>query len=146
MKFKKPVKLSELASKIGAEVVGDGSMLVEGINEIHRIEKGELVFVDHPKYYDKALNSEATFVLINKKVEVPEGKALLIMKYPFDGFNAIIRDYFSNPMTLHKIGKKCQIDQYAFVLHHHQQDHYIWEVLEQLYTITYLQKRIMEHS
>jgi hypothetical protein len=25
-------------------------------------------FVDHPKYYDKALNSAATIVLINKNV------------------------------------------------------------------------------
>ena len=75
MKFKEAVRLSELADLIGAEVIGDGSMLVEGINEIHRIEKGELVFVDHPKYYDKALNSEATFILINKKVEAPEANA-----------------------------------------------------------------------
>ena len=115
MKFKKAVKLSHLAELIGAEVVGDGSMLVEGINEIHRIEKGELVFVDHPKYYDKALNSDATFILINKRVEAPEGKSLLIHDYPFDGFNAIIRDFFSNPMTLKKVGKNCKISGTAII-------------------------------
>jgi UDP-3-O-[3-hydroxymyristoyl] glucosamine N-acyltransferase len=47
------------------------------MNEIHVVETGDIVFVDHPKYYDKALNSAATIVLINKKF-CPEGKALLI--------------------------------------------------------------------
>ena len=115
MKFKEAVRLSELAELIGAEIIGDGSMLVEGLNEIHRIEKGELVFVDHPKYYDKALNSAATFVLINKKVEAPEGKALLIMEKPFDGFNTIIRHFFSKPFNLKKIGENCIIPSQSLV-------------------------------
>jgi UDP-3-O-[3-hydroxymyristoyl] glucosamine N-acyltransferase len=48
------------------------------MNEIHVVEKGDIVFVDHPKY---ALNSAATVILINKKVDCP-GKALLISEDP----------------------------------------------------------------
>jgi UDP-3-O-[3-hydroxymyristoyl] glucosamine N-acyltransferase len=47
------------------------------------------VFVDHPKYYDKALASKATVVLINKKVDCPKGKALLISDDPFRDFNTL---------------------------------------------------------
>jgi UDP-3-O-[3-hydroxymyristoyl] glucosamine N-acyltransferase len=54
---------------------------IYGMNEIH-VEKGDIVFVDHPKYYTKALNSAATVILINKKVDCPEGKALLISEDP----------------------------------------------------------------
>jgi UDP-3-O-[3-hydroxymyristoyl] glucosamine N-acyltransferase len=43
---------------------------------------GDIVFVNHPKYYDKALNSAATIILIDK-VECPEGKALLVSDDPF---------------------------------------------------------------
>jgi UDP-3-O-[3-hydroxymyristoyl] glucosamine N-acyltransferase len=43
------------------------------MNEIHVVEKGDIVFVDHPKYYTKAF-SAATVILINKKVDCPEGK------------------------------------------------------------------------
>jgi UDP-3-O-[3-hydroxymyristoyl] glucosamine N-acyltransferase len=50
-------------------------------------------FVDHPKYYDKALNSAATIVLINKNVACPEGKALLISEDPFRDFNKLT-NYF----------------------------------------------------
>ena len=46
------------------------------MNEIHVVEEGDIVFVDHPKYYQKALDSEATTVLINKEVDCPSGKSL----------------------------------------------------------------------
>lgn len=56
------------------------------MNEIHMVEEGDLTFVDHPKYYAKALNSKASTILINKEVECPEGKALIISEQPFDDF------------------------------------------------------------
>jgi UDP-3-O-[3-hydroxymyristoyl] glucosamine N-acyltransferase len=61
---------------------------------IHRVTAGDIVFVNHPKYYDKALNSAATIVLIDQEVECPEGKALLISEDPFRDFN-LINTYFT---------------------------------------------------
>jgi UDP-3-O-[3-hydroxymyristoyl] glucosamine N-acyltransferase len=93
MDFSKPVPLSELASMIGTRVIGDGGMMVKGINEIHMVRAGDITFVDHPKYYDKALKSAATFVIINKEVPVPRGKALLFSDDPFRDYVAIIRHF-----------------------------------------------------
>ncbi|MGV3459082.1 MAG: UDP-3-O-(3-hydroxymyristoyl)glucosamine N-acyltransferase [Flavobacterium sp.] len=93
MKFPKVYPLSEIAEIIGCEYVGDASFPVEGMNEIHVVTPGDIVFVDHPKYYDKALQSAATVVLINKQVECPDGKALLISDDPFRDFNKLSR-YF----------------------------------------------------
>lgn len=89
MKFKNPQTLSQIASLIDSEFVGDPDFKILGINEIHVVEPGDIVFVDHPKYYDKALKSAATIVLINKEVDCPEGKALLISDDPFRDFNKI---------------------------------------------------------
>lgn len=89
MKFPRTYSLKEIAQITGAEHVGDDNFPVEGINEIHVVEPGDVVFVDHPKYYDKALNSAATVILINKKVDCPEGKALLISEDPFTDFNKL---------------------------------------------------------
>ncbi|MEI8006590.1 MAG: UDP-3-O-(3-hydroxymyristoyl)glucosamine N-acyltransferase [Bacteroidota bacterium] len=86
MKFPKPLQLSEVASIIGARMIGEPGFMVEGINEIHMVQGGDLTFVDHPKYYNKALNSAATTILINKEVECPVGKALLIHEKPFDAY------------------------------------------------------------
>ncbi|MBS4058177.1 MAG: UDP-3-O-(3-hydroxymyristoyl)glucosamine N-acyltransferase [Bacteroidales bacterium] len=93
MKFNPALRLSELASIIGAEFDGDPDFLVTGLNEIHMVEPGDITFVDHPKYYDKALNSAATTVLINKKVDRPEGKALVFHEKPFDAFISLINRF-----------------------------------------------------
>lgn len=95
MKFDKPLRLVEAASLLGAEFSGDPDMLITGLNEIHLVEQGDITFVDHPKYYDKALNSLATFILINKEVECPEGKGLIISNDPFADFNKLIRHFRS---------------------------------------------------
>ncbi|KAF2513783.1 UDP-3-O-(3-hydroxymyristoyl)glucosamine N-acyltransferase [Flavobacterium foetidum] len=93
MKFQKSHSLQEIADLLSCEFIGDKDFPVLGMNEIHVVEPGDIVFVDHPKYYDKALQSAATIVLINKKVECPEGKALLISDDPFRDFNILTRHF-----------------------------------------------------
>jgi UDP-3-O-[3-hydroxymyristoyl] glucosamine N-acyltransferase len=94
LKFPKPYKLKTIADIIDAKPVGDENFPINGMNEIHVINPGEIVFVDHPKYYDKALNSKASVILINKEVDCPEGKALLISDDPFRDFNKLT-DFFN---------------------------------------------------
>ncbi len=93
MKLPRPYILQEIATLLDAEIVGDAEFPVLGINEIHRVAKGDIVFVDHPKYYDKALKSEASVVLINKKVDCPSGKSLLLSDNPFRDFNKLIQHF-----------------------------------------------------
>ncbi len=101
MKFKTVKTLFEIATLIDAEFLGDKDFKISGINEIHVVEPGDIVFVDHPKYYGKALESAATTILINKEVKCPEGKTLLISDDPFRDFNKIIKYY--NPFISSKV-------------------------------------------
>jgi UDP-3-O-[3-hydroxymyristoyl] glucosamine N-acyltransferase len=94
MDFPKPVSLEELAHFLDCSFLGNGEHLIYGFNEIHRVRPGDLVFVDHPKYYHPALDSAATTVIINTEVAVPEGKGLLISDDPFRDFNKITQYYF----------------------------------------------------
>ncbi len=93
MKFPQEHSLKQIANLLDCAFVGPDDFPIFGINEIHGVGPGDIVFVDHPKYYDKALESAATVVLINKEVECPEGKALLISKDPFRDFNKLT-EYF----------------------------------------------------
>ena len=93
MKFPNPHTLEKIAAIIGCDFVGDPSFKVLGMNEIHVVQSGDIVFVDHPKYYDKALNSKASVVLINKVVDCPVGKALLVSEDPFRDFNALTQHF-----------------------------------------------------
>ncbi|HET6999855.1 MAG TPA: UDP-3-O-(3-hydroxymyristoyl)glucosamine N-acyltransferase [Puia sp.] len=93
MKFPTPVSMSWFADFLGARLVGNTGASASGINEIHKVEKGDLVFVDHPKYYKKCLESAASFIIINQAVECPPEKALLIVEQPFEAYQKIVKHF-----------------------------------------------------
>jgi UDP-3-O-[3-hydroxymyristoyl] glucosamine N-acyltransferase len=93
MQFPSPVSLQWIAEFIDAKLLGNINSNATGINEIHKVENGDLVFVDHPKYYDKCINSAASFIIINKEVAIPEGKALLIVDNPFETYCKIVNHF-----------------------------------------------------
>jgi UDP-3-O-[3-hydroxymyristoyl] glucosamine N-acyltransferase len=91
MKFSSKQTLQSISDFLGCIFIGDPDMAVTGINEIHKVEPGDIVFVDHPKYYKKALTSKADIIIIDKQdVEIPAGKAIIISEAPFDAFNKIL--------------------------------------------------------
>ena len=115
MKLNKEHTVKEIANIIECKFIGDESHVVKGINEIHVVENGDLVFVDHPKYYDKALQSAATTILIDKEVECPKGKALIISDKPFDDFNKLTRHFSPFKKQYENIGDNCKIDASAIL-------------------------------
>jgi len=116
-----PTNIKTIAAIVNAPFIGNENHIITGFNEIHRVEEGDVVFVDHPKYYDKALQSAATTVIINKEVECPEGKALIIHPEPFTAFNQLTqhfqpKHYSSNPISFSaKIGKNAIIMPGCFI-------------------------------
>ena len=121
MKFPKPYTLKQIAAIINSEYIGEDDFSILGMNEIHVVEEGDIVFVDHPKYYEKALNSKATVILINKKVDCPIGKALLVSEGPFRDFNTLTAFFkpFEKAESLisksAKIGKNTHIQPNVFI-------------------------------
>lgn len=91
MKLSTPITLADIAVLIGATYQGDAVFPVSGINEIHMVSDGDLTFVDHPKYYSKALSSKASTIIINQKVECPARKALLFHDDPFAAYTLLVR-------------------------------------------------------
>ncbi len=121
MRFSTPHTLQQIATIVGCDSVGPEDFPILGMNEIHVVREGEIVFVDHPKYYDKALESSASVILINKEVDCPVGKALLISDDPFRDFNKLT-DFFkpfekskSSISTSAKIGQDTVIQPNTFI-------------------------------
>jgi UDP-3-O-[3-hydroxymyristoyl] glucosamine N-acyltransferase len=91
MKFHQPITLIDLAAKLSCSFAGPGMLSITGLNEIHVVSEGELTFVDHPKYYKKALNSSASVIIIDKTdILPPPGKGLLYHENPFSLFKQLI--------------------------------------------------------
>jgi UDP-3-O-[3-hydroxymyristoyl] glucosamine N-acyltransferase len=93
MRFEKAVPLADIANLIGARILGNKDGAATGINEIHKVEEGDLVFVDHPKYYQKCINSAATFIIINQETTFPPHKSLLLVDEPFEAYQKIVSHF-----------------------------------------------------
>lgn len=139
MKFPQSIPVKEIARKTGATIIGDDSLLATGINEIHKVEPGDITFVDNRKYFQKSLNSAATIILLNEKTDCPPGKALLLCDHPFEAYDSLVWEYrpfrplnekisesaFIHPSSIIEpgavigyqvvIGKNCYIQSNAYI-------------------------------
>ena len=117
MKFPSPVAVKWIADLISAEIIGNLHGEATGINEIHKVEKGDLVFVDHPKYYEKCIQSNADFIIINSKVEnIPQGKALLVCAEPFEAYLKIVNHFRPFVPSVKSVADSAVIDPSAVIM------------------------------
>lgn len=100
MKFQSAITSKDLAKNVDGKCLGNPEILISGINEIHRVESGDVTFCDNPKYFKSALGSSASVILVNETIEVPEGKSLILVEDPFAVFSELSKqqrgDYSSN--------------------------------------------------
>jgi UDP-3-O-[3-hydroxymyristoyl] glucosamine N-acyltransferase len=90
------------------------------------VEEGDLVFVDHPKYYQACIQSAATYIIINQETSIPPHKSLLLVADPFEAYQKIV-SHFRPFMPLQKpvsdsatIGEGSVVMPGAVVGHHVQ--------------------------
>jgi UDP-3-O-[3-hydroxymyristoyl] glucosamine N-acyltransferase len=79
----KTMRLSELAEKIGACVVGDRSLEISGVAGVASAASGDIVFAEDEQNFAAALKSQASSVIAGGFAEkVPSSKAVLIVSNP----------------------------------------------------------------
>ena len=115
MKLKNPISLKDCAALLHATYSGNGDALITGINEIHKVTSGDITFVDFHKYYDKALNSAATFVIINKEVACPDGKGLIFSDDPFRDYVKLVKHFAPFTPSLKNIADNAVIGEGTIV-------------------------------
>ncbi|MBV6438975.1 MAG: UDP-3-O-(3-hydroxymyristoyl)glucosamine N-acyltransferase [Haliscomenobacteraceae bacterium CHB4] len=92
MKFPQPIPVRELAQWLNArQVIGNDTLFASGINEIHKVEPGDIAFSDVKKYFEKTLRSAATVILLNEPAECPPGKVILVVENPFEAYDSLVR-------------------------------------------------------
>ncbi|MDX2002374.1 MAG: UDP-3-O-(3-hydroxymyristoyl)glucosamine N-acyltransferase [Chitinophagales bacterium] len=89
MRLSEPITLEQAASYLKLPFIGNPETLITGINVVHKVEEGDLTFVDFHKYYDRSLNSKASVVIIDKETDRPGGKGLILSDDPFGDFNKL---------------------------------------------------------
>ncbi len=115
MLLDKPYYLSEIAALLNKSYIGKPEHIITGINEIHKVVPGDLTFVDHPKYYNKALKSKANTIIIDIEVECPEGKALIISDDPYRDYVLLVKMFRPFQPSLNPISKSALIDSTTII-------------------------------
>jgi UDP-3-O-[3-hydroxymyristoyl] glucosamine N-acyltransferase len=115
MKFPQPIPVRDLAERFQAQLLGDASLFATGINEIHKVEPGDVAFSDAPKYFQKTLDSAATVILLNAPAECPPGKAILVVEKPFEVYDTLIRAYRPFEPSTSPVSHRAQIHPTAII-------------------------------
>lgn len=97
MQFPSPLRLADAAALLGCQYIGPEDHLILGLNEIHRVQPGDITFSDVRKYFKKAIESAATTLLLNEPADLPPGKALLLSDDPFRDFNRLAAHFRPAP-------------------------------------------------
>ena len=117
MKLPAPISVQWLSTFTKSEIIGNNQLEITGVNEIHQVEMGDIVFVDHPKYYQTCLNSAASCIIINNKdVTVPTGKALLFCADPFEAYSKIVQHFKPLPLSDQAISKDALIGEGTIIM------------------------------
>ena len=115
MKFPTPIPITQIAATIRAEMIGDASIIATGINEIHKVTPGDITFVDVEKYFQKSLSSAATIVILNKRIECPKGKVLLLCEHPFEAYDHLVKMHRPFQPLKKQISETSQIHSSAII-------------------------------
>jgi len=70
------MRLDELAKKIGAEIVGDGSIEVTSTSTLEDAQLGQVAFLSNPKYQKQLESTQASAVIV--ALQVKEASAVLL--------------------------------------------------------------------
>lgn len=83
-------RLKEIATIIGGELIGDGNLIINGINGINEAKEGEISFILNSKYGDLIESTKATCVVVPKDLKKAFDKPLIKVVNPSIAFSKII--------------------------------------------------------
>jgi UDP-3-O-[3-hydroxymyristoyl] glucosamine N-acyltransferase len=81
------VTLNDLAGLVGGEVVGDGSVVLDGVAGIREATQGELTFLSNPKYEQYMATTQASAVVVGEEHRSVDPRVpLLVAEDPYAAF------------------------------------------------------------
>ena len=82
-----PLTLRQLADHLGAELVGDGSVVVSAVGSITNGQPGQVAFLSNQRYSKHIETTQASAVITKPQVTTSSGVNLLRMNEPYYGYS-----------------------------------------------------------
>lgn len=128
-KLSAPQKLADLASLVGAEIIGDNNIIIQDVAPLDTAEKNHISFLDNLKYKDSFQKTNASACIISPEMQkfAPKDCTLLISKNPYKAYALIAQSFYPSnypPANISehaiiaktaKISKGCHIEAGAII-------------------------------
>lgn len=92
------MKLVDLASRLGCQLIGDGDVEIEAVAGIESAGPREITFLTNPKYTDKVASTKAGAIIVGQELEAP-CPPQLISSNPYLDFARSLELFYSAPRT-----------------------------------------------
>lgn len=83
------IRLSDLAARVGARLVGEGDAVVTGVAPIETAGPGQVTFLSNPKYARSARESNASAIIAKERIEGAR-TAFLLSDNPYFTFACVV--------------------------------------------------------
>ena len=109
------MKLSEIASRLGAELVGNGEIEITGVAGIEHARPDQVTFIANPKYAPLAKSTKAAAILVEPEFPALAGTATLRIRNCYRAFAETITLFYTAPAYTPGIHPTAVIDPSARV-------------------------------
>lgn len=97
------ITLAELAAKLNAQLVGDGSLVIEAVQTLQDAKAGDISFLANPSYRSQLASTKASAVIVSEQVAAEAPCAVLIVPNPYFSFAKVSQLFDNRPLPLGKI-------------------------------------------
>lgn len=107
-----PVRLKELAEKVGGKISGDPQLLIHGISGVKEAGSRDITFVSNPRYQSALKTTLAAAVIVSKPLDRSD-LSWLVVKNPYLAFAQILGFFYPKPQPTPGISSKASIHERA---------------------------------
>ena len=109
------MKLSEIASRLGAELVGDGDVEITGVAGIEHARPDQITFIANPKYAPLAKSTKAAAILVEPEFPALDGTATLRIRNCYRAFAEAVSLFYAAPVYAPGIHPTAVVDASAVI-------------------------------
>ena len=86
----KRLPFTQIASLLGAELIGEGSLLISGVETLESAREGEVSFLSNPRYSEAMRRLKAGAICVERSLPLPPGKNFLLCDNPSEAFQKLL--------------------------------------------------------
>lgn len=107
------IRLADLAQQLGAELHGDGEIVITGVASMHSAQAGQVTFIVNPRYREQLTTCQASAVVMTE-ADLPYAKsAALVVKDPYLTYARMAQILDTTPQPATNIAPSAVIDASA---------------------------------